>query len=158
LELPEQPSDVFHALCEAWARHVLYATPVSVEAESQPNGGKRDWHELHRFFAQRRRTECDYTALSRNEMNQVVWTCLREINQSLRGDKGTDARLQLQLERLQTSVQGNDLAALQREVLSAAATMTQVIEERKQAQKLLLESLYQQIRDLDSQLEEARIE
>lgn len=158
-DMPESAAYLFGKQCEQWARHVLSATPPPGGPEpTRETGGKRNWQEIQTFFTRRRCSEQAYVNSSLSGLREIIWTCIHELNESALGDERADSRLRLQFERLEEAVNGNDLERLQREVTVSVGIMAQVLDERREQQRMQMEALYQRVRELDAQLEEARLE
>ncbi len=158
-DVGETAADTLHNRCEQWAMHVLYAAPHP-EGLSPEHAvrGWRDWAGLRQFYARQRRDEFQYVTRSMSDMQQVVWTFIQGLNQSLSNENETDARIEARLDKLKEAARSQSLETVKQEVLQSVIAIGQLVEERRREQRQQVETLYQRIHDLDSQLEEVRKE
>ena len=146
--------------CDAWIKHVLFATapPGGGAASEALKSGKRDWQALRLFFHQHRCLEKEYVQNSLNDLKNVIWTCVRELDQAFQGETHVDNPLRLQMERIQQVVQFKDLEEIKQAVLSTVTTMNLIMEQQRERQKTRMEALHTRIRELDHLLAQARKE
>jgi len=178
-DMPTMAAATLNARCEAWAKHILFATVPpdhkttarSARASSSEafladlpsealylSGGKRDWNSLRLFFQQHRRLEKEYVQTSLNDLRNVIWTCVREFDQSSQSETQTDHRMKNQMERLQSVLLSNDLEEMKHAVISTITSINQMMEQQRQQQKTRMEGLHSRIRELDFLLAQARKE
>ncbi len=139
---------------QKWIKHLTMGAQHPVK-EGEP-GGKRDWQGASGWMVSRRRDEQQYVVKSLADLRQVIWAFVHSVHQAVVDDDQADKLATAQLRRLQVAVETSSTESLKREALSAVATISAALEERKSRQRSQVAELGAQLRALGKQLEEAR--
>ena len=163
LQQENTDTDTFRKVAEAWAQHVLLATPApgvpsTVRPPSAPGaaGGRRDWEGVRRFVHEYCRSSATHTANVAGDLREVIWVFVRNFTQSFAAEEATDERLREQLARLERLVDASDVAQLKREVLDTVGTLTHELGERRERQRAQMATLGETVRSLGDELASAR--
>jgi diguanylate cyclase (GGDEF)-like protein len=156
-DLPDRSAEELDALTEQWSRHILYATAAPGTRNSE-FGGKRDWNGLRGFFTQHRSSEKRYVTEAFSGIQNVVRTFIHEMGRNLHEEQEADLRIHAQMNRLKEAASHGEILALQQEALDAVMLVSQVLQRRRENQRVQMETLHSRIRELEWQLQQAREE
>jgi diguanylate cyclase len=144
---------------EGWASHVLVAAPPPGEdSASADRGATRDWPGLRRFVREQRQQEQQAVSAAVNDLREVIWASVETLQHALTTEQETDGQVRDRMDHLREVVEGRSVEEIKREVLSAVSTLSQLMEERQQRQRVHMRELGARISSLGSQLQEARRE
>lgn len=162
-DLEQESAITFNQLCEAWARHLTVLAPppmadaTAAEAVEAPVGA-RDWPSVQQFVVTRRRREQEHVNKALSDLRQGLWALAQSLGTALIEEQRTDKRLKSQIDRLKAALDATSTEQLKNEVVSTAASLSQLVNERQQAQRQRLEELGARVADLAGQLREAKQE
>lgn len=113
---------------------------------------------LREFVTGHRRDEYRYVTKSLKDLRQVIDAFINTLRSAFAEDQEADAQVSVMLAGLKKAVQGNSIEALKRGVLSAVASIAQVIEERRKRHGTQMEKLGAELKAMRVELTEARHE
>jgi diguanylate cyclase len=163
-DLEHESSITFSQKCEAWARHllILAAPPsdgTSAENDDAPRYSEsRDWPSVLRFILSRRQREAQHVNKSLGDLRQGIWAFAQSLGTVLVEDQRVDDRMKSQIDRLKIAVEKHSTEELKNEMLSAANSLSTMVSQRQQAQRVRLEELGARVTDLAGQLRDAKQE
>jgi diguanylate cyclase len=163
-DLENESSITFSQLCEAWARHLLILAPPPTDGASPPPGDAlrygetRDWASALRFVQSRRLREQQHVNKALGDLRQGIWAFAQSLGTVLIEDQRVDDRMKWQIERLKIAVEKPSTEDLKNEMLSAANSLSEMVGQRQQAQRVRLEELGARVTDLAGQLRDAKQE
>lgn len=142
---------------EAWARHLLLASPHPERPES---GGQamqaRDFAGARRFVEGLRRAELRFVQRALSDFRQVVWSVVQNVHRALSVDGDDDRLTRDQIERLKGAIESNSLDQLRREATAVATSLSNMISARERRRSDQVEMLGLELKSLHQRLEEAR--
>ncbi len=147
-----EAKDVF----EAWARHILLATPPPEGSVGPAKGQARDWVGLEDFVKASRKDESEYTVSTLEDLRQVVWIFVEAFGRSMTADQKSDNRVTVQLERLRDAAKGEDTAGLKSEAMRSASVIEGAISVRVARYQSHIEKLSGRLEEMASELVESR--
>ena len=150
----------FRAVSEAWAKHITLATSPPGVSDDDPRQrkGRREWQGVRRFVREYCEASSKRVVEVATDLRQVIWVFIHHLSQTFTEDEVVDARVRVQLDRLEDLVQTNSTADLKREVLDVVGMLRVVLEERRERQIRQMDILGAQVRSLGHELESARRE
>jgi diguanylate cyclase (GGDEF)-like protein len=163
-DLEHESAISFSQQCEAWARHLLILAPPPIDepvADDHADGqhdSTRDWPSVLRFVQARRQREQQHVNAALGDLRQGIWAFAQMLGSALIEDQRADNRLKAQIDRLKDAVQGQSAEGLKKEIMLAANSLTALVSERQQVQRLRLEELGARVTDLAGQLKDAKQE
>jgi diguanylate cyclase (GGDEF)-like protein len=156
---------------EGWARHVLVRSrppgPELVESEgedesareSAPKGtAERDFPGMLRFVAEHRKREGAHVAETVSGLRETVRSFMRAATRLKQISGVADGSTKGAIDRLRTAVERASPVDLRREVMSVASELETLVAQRQKSELEVTELLAEKVRELTSQLEEARRE
>lgn len=141
---------------EAWARHVLLATPAPGDGVGPAKGQARDWVGLEEFIKAERGEESAYVVETLEDLRAVVWIFVEAFGRSMSADNKSDARVTVQLERLRDAAKADDTAGLKSEALRSASVIEGAITVREARYQSHIEKLSGRLEEMATQLVESR--
>jgi diguanylate cyclase (GGDEF)-like protein len=165
-DLEHENATAFNQRCEAWARHLLVLSPPPRDgsdggAETQDDTGaceSRDWPSALQFVQTRRQREAQHVNKALGDLRQGIWAFAQSLGTVLVEDQRVDDRMKLQIDRLKFAVEKHSTEDLKREMMSAANSLSTMVSQRQQAQRVRLEELGKRVTDLAGQLRDAKQE
>ncbi|MFN8632309.1 MAG: diguanylate cyclase [Chloroflexota bacterium] len=164
-DLEHENAITFSQLCESWARHLAILAPpptaeVVLDAEGRPApyDGPRDWPTVRQFVLARRQREQQHVNKSLGDLRQGIWAFAQSLGTALIEDQRMDNKLKAQIDRLKVAVEHRSTEDLKNEMLSAASSLSTLVTERQQTQRVRLEELGARVQDLAGQLRDAKQE
>lgn len=139
---------------EAWARHVLLATPPPDREEW--GSQERDWLGLDRFVSASRSAERDYVVENLRDLRQVVLIFTEVLGRSMAGDRKSDQKVMEQISRLREAARGDDVAALKSEASRSASLIEGAISVRVARYQSHIEKLSDRLENMSSELLETK--
>jgi diguanylate cyclase len=141
---------------ERWAQHVLVGAPVGERDPETSHTMRRDWPGVRQFVTGHRRREVEHVVTAIGDLRKTVWAFIHAFARTVGEDGQSDMSIRAQMGRLEAAVKSNDTAALRREATNAAELVGASIERRSERHRAQLGELAGHIRDLSSQLQEAK--
>lgn len=143
-------------LMEGWSEHLLLLRPPP--DTPHPEVVKRDFGAVRRFVLAWRRKEVAAVDTSMGNLRSAVWALVRALNRTLGETAKEDVAVDAQLRRLRTAVEFEDVRMLRAEVLAASDSIAEALTERRRAFNAGHEDVAERIRELTSELQDARRE
>jgi diguanylate cyclase len=163
-DLEHESSITFSQKCEAWVRHLLVLAPPPLE-DAPPEvddivgqAAARDWPSALSFVQSRRQREAQHVNKALGDLRQGIWAFAQSLGTVLVEDQRVDDRMKLQIDRLKVAVEKDSTEDLKREMMSAANSLSAMVSQRQQAQRVRLEELGARVTDLAGQLRDAKQE
>ena len=163
-DLEHESSITFSQQCEAWARHLLVLAPPPTDGASAEHGtlpqysDTREWPAVLRFVQSRRQREQQHVNKALGDLRQGIWAFAQSLGTVLIEDQRVDDRMKSQIDRLKIAVERPSTEDLKNEMLAAANSLSQMVSQRQQAQRVRLEELGARVTDLAGQLRDAKQE
>ncbi len=163
-DLEHESAITFSQLCEAWARHLLVLAPPPTDGAGQAvdnaprYGDTRDWPTVLRFVQSRRQREEQHVGKALGDLRQGIWAFAQSLGTVLIEDQRVDTRMKAQIERLKVAVEKPSTEDLKKEMMAAANSLSEMVGQRQQAQRVRLEQLGARVTDLAGQLRDAKQE
>jgi diguanylate cyclase (GGDEF)-like protein len=160
MEQEEMNIATFRLQAEAWASHLILATPppgIPAE-EAKTHGGRREWEGVRRFVREYCRSSSHRVTTLTTDLRQVIWGFIRNLSQVFSQDQEVAERMRQQLNQLENLMQSSSIEELKRDVQSAVTQLRQVLLERQELQKHQMQALGEKVRVLGHELESARRE
>jgi diguanylate cyclase (GGDEF)-like protein len=160
MEQEEMDITTFRLQAEAWASHLILATPPPgvPSEEAKPHGGRREWEGVRRFVREYCRASTHRVTTLTADLRQVIWGFIRNLSQVFSQDHEVAERMRQQLTHLENLMQSSSLEELKRDVQNAVTQLRQVLLERQELQKHQMQALGEKVRVLGHELESARRE
>jgi diguanylate cyclase (GGDEF)-like protein len=162
-DLEHEGSITFSQQCEAWARHLAILgppptveQPLDADGRPLPYDGPRDWPTVRQFIVNRRLREQQHVNKSLGDLRQGIWAFAQSLGTALIEDQRMDGKLKSQIDRLKVAVEHRSTEDLKNEMMSAANSLSALVSERQQTQRVRLEELGQRVTDLAGQLRDAK--
>jgi diguanylate cyclase (GGDEF)-like protein len=158
-DIGDESADSVRRTFERWAQHVLIGAPVAEREErdeSGEGGVKRDWGALRNFVNGHRRREASYVVKTIGDFQKATWAFIGAFARALGEDGQSDEAVRAQLGRLQEAARSKDTEALRREATSVVDVVGAALERRTARQRAQVGELAAHIRNLSTQLEEAK--
>jgi diguanylate cyclase len=146
----------FCELADGWAQHLLLATPPPGGPSIASSEGRRDWMGVREFVRGYCRGASTYARATTGDLRQVVWVFIQSFNHVFAESRETDGRIREQLSRLEHLSENLATSDLKREVLATVMAVSQMMEERREQQRVRIEQLGAQVQTLGNELESAR--
>lgn len=141
-----------------WSTHVLTGLPLDQLAKVYPRVDEakgppraRDFALLAEEFKKHRSDEARYVATSLKELRRLLWAFVSTVSAALSRGREEQRRIEQQVEVLRNAMSSTSTEDLRQATLAAIKLLTQMAEEKKQAQE-------DQVRQLGTQLEKMRKE
>jgi len=159
LDMEDVTGESIRQKCEQWANHLLAGGPRPGKEAGPAALSQRDVGGARAFFVEQRRDEVAFVSRSLAALRRGVWSFVQTLEGLLHQDRDIDSRVTAQLERLRELAQsGTPVEILRREVLGAVEEIGHLAQERHRQLRERVEGLSHRVTELDSQLENARIE
>ncbi len=155
-DVGDEPADSIRRSFERWSQHVLVGAPVGERDQETAEAMRRDWPGVRQFVTGHRRREVDHVVKTMTDLRKAVWAFIGAFARAVGEDGQSDASIRTQIGKLQEAVKSNDTAALRREATIAAELVGAAIERRSERHRAQLGELSGHIRDLSSQLQDAK--
>lgn len=151
---------------EGWARHVLVRSrPPGPEGEgeeeatSAPKGTvERDFPGMLRFVVDHRKREGAHVAETVSGLRDTVRSFMRAATRLKQISGVADGSTKSAIDRLRGAVERASPVDLRREVMSVASELETLVAHRQKSELEVTELLAEKVRELTTQLEEARRE
>lgn len=163
-DLEHESAITFSQLCEAWTRHllVLAAPPldgtIPAHGEASRYSETREWAAALQFIQVRRQREQQHVNKALGDLRQGIWAFAQSLGTVLIEDQRVDNRMKAQIDRLKVAIEQPSTEDLKNEMLSAANSLSEMVGQRQQAQRVRLEELGARVTDLAGQLRDAKQE
>jgi len=163
-DLEHESAISFSQLCEAWARHLLVMAPPPSESVAPSHDDPtlhceaREWAGVLRFIQSRRQREQEHVNKALGDLRHGIWAFAQSLGTVLIEDQRVDNRMKAQIDRLKVAIEKPSTEALKNEMLSAATSLSEMVGQRQQAQRVRLEELGARVTDLAGQLRDAKQE
>jgi diguanylate cyclase (GGDEF)-like protein len=152
----EMKAQQVRTAAEAWARHLLLASPHPDRPESREGMGARDFVGARRFVETLRRSELRFVQRALADFRQVVWSVVQNVHRALSADGDDDRITRDQIERLKAAIESNSLDQLRKEATLVAGSLSNMIAARERRRSDQVEMLGLELKSLHQRLEEAR--
>ncbi|HZO29324.1 MAG TPA: GGDEF domain-containing protein [Chloroflexota bacterium] len=163
-DLEQESAITFSQVCEAWARHLLILAPAPTDGAVPSNGAaqryfeSREWAAALHFVQARRQKEQQHVNKALGDLRQGIWAFAQSLGTVLVEDQRADNRMKAQIDRLKLAVEQPSTEDLKKEMMSAANSLSEMVGQRPQAQRVRLEELGARVTDLAGQLRDAKQE
>jgi diguanylate cyclase len=127
IELPLRPAETISAELEAWAAHLLNGSAPPGQA-ARGKLKQRDWPGAQQFIARLRRDEAAAVRGTSSDFRATLQALVTKVREAIEEERELDAGVAVQLDRLRTAAEGNDLQALREAAASAADAVTAVLD------------------------------
>lgn len=141
---------------EAWARHLLLASPHPDRPDSREGMESRDFVGARRFVETLRRSELRFVQRALSDFRQVVWSVVQNVHRALSADGDDDRMARDHIERLKAAIESNSLDQLRKEATAVANSLSNMISARERRRSDQVEMLGLELKSLHQRLEEAR--
>jgi len=156
-DLDDEDADSVRQVFERWAQHVLVGSPAPREDETAPAKTEgRDWSAVRQFVLAHRRREVGYVVKALEDLRRTVGLFTGAFSRVLNEDGQADATVRSQLARLEGAAKESDTAAIRREALATVQVVGDSIDKRTARLRAQLGELSAHVRDLSTQLSEAK--
>jgi diguanylate cyclase len=152
----EMKAQQVRASAEAWARHLLLASPHPDRPDSREGLGTRDFVGARRFVETLRRSELRFVQRALSDFRQVVWSVVQNVHRALSADGDDDRLARDHIERLKTAIDSHSLDQLRKEAAAVATSLSNMISARERRRTDQVEMLGLELKSLHQRLEEAR--
>lgn len=106
----------------------------------------------------RRQKEQQHVNKALGDLRQGIWAFAQSLGTVLVEDQRADNRMKAQIDRLKLAVEQPSTEDLKKEMMSAANSLSEMVGQRPQAQRVRLEELGARVTDLAGQLRDAKQE
>lgn len=141
---------------EAWARHLLLASPHPERPDNAQGMDFRDFVGARRFAETLRRAELRFVQRALSDFRQVVWSVVQNVHRALSAEGDDDRLARDQIERLKVAIDSNSLDLLRKEATAVATSLSTMISARERRRSDQVEMLGLELKSLHQRLEEAR--
>ena len=149
---------VFRAKCEQFAGHVENGAAVPAFDIPQSQDGSREWAEVRRFFADRRRAEKGFVTERLGSYRDVVEDLVSSLRQIGDRDQTTESRVKSSLQRVEDAVTSGHLEDVKAALVQAVEQVTATFDEQKREYEAQLGELNNRMSSLRQDLVAAREE
>ncbi len=157
--LDEEPDPaVFRAKCEQFAGHVENGAAVPAYDIPQSQDGSREWSEVRRFFADRRRAEKGFVTERLGSYRGVVEDLIASLRQIGERDQATASRVRESPQRVEAAVTSGKLEDVKTALVQAVEQVTGTFEQQKREYEAQLGELNTRMSSLRQDLVAAREE
>jgi diguanylate cyclase (GGDEF)-like protein len=149
---------MFHIKCSQFAGHVENGAAVPAFDIPQTSDGSREWSQVRRFFADRRRAEKTFVTERLHDYREVVEDLIAGLRQIGERDENTQTRVQVSLKNVEDAVNGGDLPDIKAALSLTVKQVTETFSEQKKAYEAQLGELNSRMSNLRQDLVAAREE
>ena len=149
---------VFQAKCAQFAGHVENGAAVPAYDISQSADGAREWSQVRRFFADRRRAEKSFVTERLHNYRDVVEDLIASLRQIGARDQATEGRVRESLSRVEEAVNSGKLQAVKNALVQTVEQVTTTFEQQKREYEAQLGELNSRMSTLRQDLVAAREE
>lgn len=157
LDVEPDPA-VFRAKCEQFAGHIENGAAVPAFDIPQSPDGTREWSDVRRFFADRRRAEKSFVTDRLSNYRDVVEDLLIGLRQIGDRDQATESRVQEALLSVEDAVASGEIQAIRAALAKTVAQVTETFVQQKQEYEAQLGELQSRMSNLRQDLTAAREE
>ena len=150
--------DIFRGTCKQFAGHVENGAAVPARNIPQSADGHREWNQVQRFFAERRRAEKAFVTQRLDNYRDIVEDLVIGLRQIGERDQSTESRVREGLTDLQQAVSLGNLKDIKAALTATVETVTSVFAEQKRAYEEQLGQMNERLSSLRQDLVAAREE
>jgi len=154
----EVDPSVFHVKCCQFAGHIENGAAVPAFDIPQTADGSREWSQVRRFFADRRRAEKTFVTERLHDYRDVVEDLIVGLRQIGERDEHTESHVRVSLKIVEDAVNGGDLPDIKAALSLAVKQVTETFVEQKNAYEAQLGELNSRMSNLRQDLVAAREE
>jgi diguanylate cyclase len=144
------------AKADAWARHLLLGTAHPERGVEPASERERDFAGARRWAEGLRRSELNYVRKALTEFRQVVWSLVHNFHRAVATEGEEDRRVAQQIDKLRTAMESNSIDVLKREVITVAASLSNMVAAREERRSIQFEELGTELKTMHRRLEDAR--
>jgi diguanylate cyclase (GGDEF)-like protein len=152
IDLPGSSARHAEQLAEHWSQHLLIRRPKPGDA-GRAGTPSRDYRALAAFVTQQRTAEHTYAGKVQGELRQTVWAFVQSLNRAFADETKRDSEVTGRLLELKLAAERGSLDELRNAALSAAASITEILEQRRSRQSERTAVLGERLTALGPQLE-----
>ena len=157
--LDEEPDPaIFSAKCDQFAGHVENGAAVPAYDIPQSQDGSREWSEVRRFFADRRRAEKGFVTERLGSYRDVVEDLISSLRRIGERDQTTESRVRESLQRVEDAVVDGKLEDVKAALVQTVEQVTATFEQQKREYEAQLGELNNRMSSLRQDLVAAREE
>jgi diguanylate cyclase len=149
---------LFKAKCAQFAGHVENGAAVPAYDIPQSADGAREWSQVRRFFADRRRAEKSFVTERLHNYRDVVEDLIASLRQIGARDQATEERVRESLSRVEEAVNSGKLQAVKSALVQTVEQVTTTFEQQKREYETQLGELNSRMSSLRQDLVAAREE
>ena len=150
--------EIFQAKCAQFAGHVENGAAVPAYEILQSDDGAREWSQVRRFFADRRRAEKSFVTERLHSYRDVVDDLIASLRQIGARDQATEGRVRESLSRVEEAVNSGKLQAVKNALVQTVEQVTTTFEQQKREYEAQLGELNSRMSSLRQDLVAAREE
>ena len=154
MDAPEASASEVQQLCEHWSQHLLIRRPKPGDEPRGSGTPSRDFRSLCDYVVHQRKAEQAHVGKALEDLRNAVWAFIHGLNRALADEADVDGAIASQLVRLRNTAQHGSLEELRRAAVSAASSISDVVEQRGKRQRQRSLELGKQLVPLGKQLEE----
>jgi diguanylate cyclase (GGDEF)-like protein len=157
IDSPEAKAQQVQQLADHWSQHLLIRRPKPGD-ESRSGTPERDYRALVEFVTVQRKQESSHVVEAMSDLRQTVWAFIRSLSSAFADDAKGDALVTTQLTDLRNAAEHGSLEELRRAAVSVAASISAVLERRRDEQSRRNSQLGEKLVALGRGLEAPRSE
>ena len=150
--------DIFRGTCKQFAGHIENGAAVPARNIPQSADGQREWTQVQRFFAERRRAEKAFVTERLDNYRDIVEDLVIGLRQIGERDQSTESRVRDGLTDLQHAVSLGNIKDIKAALADTVRTVTDVFAEQKREYEEQLGQMNQRLSSLRQDLVAAREE
>ena len=150
--------DIFRGTCRQFAGHIENGAAVPARNIPQSADGQREWTQVQRFFAERRRAEKAFVTERLDNYRDIVEDLVIGLRQIGERDQSTESRVREGLTDLQQAVSLGNIKVIKAALADTVKTVTDVFAEQKRDYEEQLGQMDQRLSSLRQDLVAAREE
>jgi diguanylate cyclase (GGDEF)-like protein len=150
--------DIFRGTCQQFAGHVENGAAVPARNIPQSADGHREWTQVQRFFADRRRAEKAFVTQRLDNYRDIVEDLVIGLRQIGERDQSTEDRVKAGLTDLQQAVSLGNLKDIKAALADTVKTVSNVFSEQKREYEEQLDQMNERLSSLRQDLVAAREE
>ena len=150
--------DIFPGKCRQFAGHIENGAAVPAYDIPQSADGAREWSEVRRFFADRRRAEKVFVTERLNNYRDVVEDLVKSLRQIGERDQATEDRVVDGLSKVENAVSSGNLQDIKKALVQTVELVSVTFAEQKKAYEEQLGELNGRMSSLRQDLNAAREE
>lgn len=152
----EADTKLFGARCAEFARHIENGAAVPAFDVPQTSDGARDWAQVRRFFADRRRAEKGFVTERLGNYRELVEDLVGGLRKIGERDQSTETRVKQSLGDIESAVGSGRLADIEAALARTVETIRETFDEQKRAYESQLGELNNRLSSLRQDLTAAR--